>query len=220
MNFTLFFHKVIYKLLTKSMKTIRLGNGAPWNLDLRNLCKNSFVISAGAGHDISFELELVERTGCRLVLLDPSPTGRETVRKFRLPESMQFQAAALSNRIGSTSLAKPLNILEGSWRIAEDGLGDEMPSTTLSEIMRCESINKIDLLKIDIEGFEYQVLEEALNRQIPIRQICVEIHEGSEFGKSRLDRWVLILLLYRYGYRIIYSKGWDHTFLHKNSFTG
>ena len=37
--------------------------------------------------------------------------------------------------------------------------------------------DSIDLLKIDIEGFEYEVLEDCLEDRIPIKQICVEFHD-------------------------------------------
>jgi hypothetical protein len=37
------------------------------------------VYSGGAGGDISFELELVKRSGCEVFLFDPSPSGASTV---------------------------------------------------------------------------------------------------------------------------------------------
>jgi FkbM family methyltransferase len=218
MSLSLFFHKIIYRLLKNEMPIIRVGGKAAWNLDIRGLNSKSFVISAGAGHDISFELELVSRTGCRLVLLDPSPTGCETVSKVQLPSAMIFEPVALSDRVGRILLAKPLKDSEGSWRIPTDGNGDEMPCTMISEIMMQYSVEVLDLLKIDIEGFEYQVLEDIIRRQVPVRQICVEIHEGWEFKKTHLDRWVLIWKLHRSGFRLIHHLGWDHTFLHKTAF--
>lgn len=36
---------------------------------------------------------------------------------------------------------------------------------------------QIDLLKLDIEGSEYRVLDEILESQIPIHQIVVEFHD-------------------------------------------
>jgi FkbM family methyltransferase len=217
MSFSSLLHKIVYRLLKIPVPTIRLGKRAAWNLDVRGLNESAFVLSAGAGHDISFELDLVERTGCRLLLLDPSPTGLETVGKFQLPQVMSFEPKALSARSGMISMARPLNSAEGSWRLGADGEGDEMPSTTLAEIMKSYSIEKMDLLKIDIEGFEYQVLEDLLRRKLPVKQICVEIHQGVEFEKTRIDRWKLIFYLYQSGYRLIHHSGWDHTFLHKSA---
>lgn len=204
-----------YGLLVKKIKTKRIGGAAAWNLDLRGITESSFVISAGAGHDISFELDLVDRTGCQLILLDPSPTGCNTVANIELPKKIAFEPVALSDQTGYMKLAKPLNMQEGSWRVDFDGEGEKMPCTSISEIMERYEQKKLDLLKIDIEGFEYQVLKDIIRRKIPIRQICVEIHQGPEFGKTRWDRWIIIYGLYKLGYRLIYHKGWDHTFIHK-----
>lgn len=211
-------HNLVYGLLTLKIKTSRIGGAVSWNVKMQGIDEKSFVISAGAGHDISFELDLVARTGCRLVLLDPSPTGCKTVGNMKLPPEITFESTALSDRTGHIILAKPVNMLEGSWRVAVDGDGDEMACTTITEIMDRYSKSSIDLLKIDIEGFEYQVLQDMLIRKIPVKQICVEIHQGPEFGKTRRDRWRLIYHLYRSGYRLIHSVGWDHTFLHRSAF--
>jgi FkbM family methyltransferase len=210
------FHKLVYRLLTLKIKTYRIGAAASWNVKMQVIDENSFVISAGAGHDISFELDLVARTGCRLVLFDPSPTGCKTVGNMKLPPEVTFESTALSDRTGHIILAKPVNMLEGSWRVAVDGDGDEMACTTIAEIMDRYSKSSVDLLKIDIEGFEYQVLQDMLLKKNPVKQICVEIHQGPEFGKTRWDRWRLIYDLYRSGYRLIHCEGWDHTFLHRS----
>lgn len=210
-------HKAVYSLLIQRAKTSRIGGSAAWNLNMQKVDNNSFIISAGVGHDISFELELIARTGCQIVLLDPSPTGCKTVEKIQLPPEITFAAIALSDRVGQMTLAKPANLLEGSWRVAVDGEGDTMHCTSIGEIMERHSKSSVDLLKIDIEGFEYQVIQNIIFEKIPVKQICVEIHQGFEFGKTRWDRWRLIYLLYRSGYRLIHYDGWDHTFLHRSA---
>lgn len=218
MNPSLLLHKVVYRLLLHKTQTFRIGCGAAWNLNVEGFDSKSFVISAGAGHDISFELGLIDLTGCKMVLLDPSPTGCKTVAKIQLPTEMTFEPTALSARKGQITMAKPSNLLEGSWRFAVDGEGDVMPCTSIKEIMERYSVSSVDLLKIDIEGFEYQVIQDAIQKKIPIRQICVEIHQGKKFGKTRRNRWLLIYYLYRSGYRLIHYEGWDHTFLHRSAF--
>lgn len=219
MNLSLLGHRLVYRALTRSMPTTRVGVGAAWNLAMDSLTAESFVISGGAGHDISFELELVARTGCRLVLLDPSPTGKATVDQAELPSALVFEAKALSSQVGVISLAKPIDMREGSWRLDLSGSGEKMQSTSISDIMQRFEVDRVDLLKIDIEGFEYDVLDDVLKRGIPIRQICVEIHQGPVFGKSRIDRWHLIFRLLKARYRLIHHDGWDHTFLHKGTRT-
>jgi FkbM family methyltransferase len=210
-------HNLLYRLLTTSCKTLRVGSDAAWHIKEGTIGSRSFVISGGAGHDISFELQLVKETGCQLILLDPSPTGRTTVSKLDLPSSIIFEPLALSDWHGALSMARPLNSSEGSWRIDTSGGGDTVQSTTIDHLMDRYGVKKVDLLKIDIEGFEYPVLQDALRRKLPIKQICVEIHQGPEFGVTRGDRWALIFRLLRTGYRLVHHEGWDHTFIHKSA---
>lgn len=215
MGYRLVLHNLIYRLLTARCETVRLGAAVAWHIKRDTIGSQSFVISGGAGHDISFELQLVTQTGCQLILLDPSPTGIATVQKTDLPPRMAFEPSALSDQDGIISMAQPLNPREGSWRVDSSGAGETMQSTTVGQVMKRHGAKEIDLLKIDIEGFEYSVLHDALRRKLPIKQICVEIHQGLEFGATRVDRWALILHLLRADYRLVHWQGWDHTFVRK-----
>lgn len=216
MSKSLVCHNLLYRLLTFSCKTERIGVGEAWHIKEGTVGAQSFVISGGAGQDISFELQLVNKTGCQLILLDPSPTGRTTVQKFDIPPGMFFEPLALSDHNGTISMAPPLNPSEGSWRVDTTEAGDIVGSTTIRHLMQHRGMKEVELLKIDIEGFEYRVLYDALRRRLPIKQICVEIHQGPEFGATRGDRWALILRLFLAGYRLVHHQNWDHTFVHKN----
>lgn len=66
----------------------------------------------------------------------------------------------------------------------------------------------IDLLKMDIEGFEYEIIDQFLDEHIPIRQLCVEFHPWLRPGVTLKT----IARLYKSGYRIIHKHRGDHTF--------
>ncbi|WP_159030240.1 non-ribosomal peptide synthetase [Streptomyces sp. CB01201] len=80
--------------------------------------------------------------------------------------------------------------LAGGGAAAEDGLVDELVDArldseqftcrlrTLSEIITAESIDRIDLLKIDVENAEYEVLKGIQpHHWSMIRQLVVELHD-------------------------------------------
>jgi len=217
MKFRLLLHKLIYSCITRKVQMTRVGQEAGWHILPSLVGPDSVVVCGGAGNDISFELELLSMASCKLVLLDPSPTGRRTVNAVKPPSGLIFEESALTDRTGVVSLAKPLVAEEGSWRISEDGEGTKMSSTTLQEVMMRHAARKIDLLKIDIEGFEYCVLRDMIARSIQVTQICVEIHEGPDFGATRADRWRLISQLFRAGYRLVHHECFDHTFVHRTA---
>ena len=71
----------------------------------------------------------------------------------------------------------------------------------------------IDFLKLDIEGMEYEVLEDILTRRLSIQQICVEFHHGILPGISRSQSIRYILRLIARGYKLLKQVGANHTFL-------
>lgn len=67
----------------------------------------------------------------------------------------------------------------------------------------------IDLLKMDIEGFEYGVVEQILAERIAVRQLCVEFHSWLRPRQTWKTTW----RLRRSGYRLIFKHRGDHTFV-------
>lgn len=190
------------------------GTVCPWTFDDQKLTAKSNVLCAGAGNDISFEksvLALVER----VVLLDPSPTGIATVHHESLPPAkLDFHPIGLAGHDGELAFAEPADATEGSYRAAGEGTKSiRFPCERLSTAMAAQGWNHIDLLKMDIEGCEYDVLDDVLTEHLDVRQICVEFHHGPKFARGRMDTVRAILNLRRAGYRLVHRHHWDHTFI-------
>jgi FkbM family methyltransferase len=81
-----------------------------------------------------------------------------------------------------------------------DVVGDVMDSITLDELVDCFSIKSIDLLKMDIEGSEYEVLYNFNNIGI-IKQLSMEWHYGATSMAN------LIIYLERHGFKVVWSAG-------------
>ena len=76
--------------------------------------------------------------------------------------------------------------------------------------------HSIDLLKIDIEGFEYEVLEACLAEQIHIKQLCVEFHDFfPEIPAAKTKS--MIRSLESQGFDLIHRHRHDHTFLRREA---
>ena len=65
--------------------------------------------------------------------------------------------------------------------LVEGGGNETLPAPALRAKWRLHGHDFIDLLKIDIEGFEYEVLESCLQERIPL------IRFASSFTISSLD---------------------------------
>jgi FkbM family methyltransferase len=178
---------------------ITLGElqGAQWTIRVGSLNCDSVVYSGGVGGDISFE-----------VALDTIKKNSQAPEMRRI-EFMPVGLASESKRL----LFEPSNV-PGEWQlaVAEKPGTRSITCTTIAGEMAKRGHTKIDLLKLDIEGFEYQVLNDCLNRSLDIGQICVEFHDflPGIAHKTTIDA---ILALRKHHSRMVHKQRHDFTFL-------
>jgi len=184
----------------------RLGTGyggaviSPAGLD-----RQSVVYSAGVGEDISFDLALIQRYGVTVHAFDPTPRSIEWVRAQRLPAEFVMHEYGLAARDGLLEFTPPRNPRHVSHTIlaaADRGHAPiRVPVRSLPSIMAELGHDHIDLLKLDIEGAEFEVLEQLLVHGLDVRQIAVEFHHRflGRLGFRRTEH--VIGALNRAGYR-------------------
>lgn len=162
---------------------------------------------------MSFEIELARISqGCVLVF-DPSPTGINTVEHIDT-SNLTFYPVGMAAKTALYEFSLPENPQEGSYSVAREGLEKTtFECWSLETIMEKHGHSSIDLLKMDIEGFEYDIIDCFLEKSIPIRQICVEFHPWLKPARTLKT----IGKLHRAGYRIIHKHRGDHTFLRSES---
>jgi len=191
----------------------KISQGYGWTICPKNLDQNATVISAGVGHDISFELGLIQRFGCKILLLDPSPTGIATMA---LPENqhprLQFLPLAMTGQDGPITLHEPIYPEEGSFSSFVGGKkGPKVEGISLPSLMKKQGLGKIDFLKMDIEGSEYEVIDSIVKNKIKICQICVEYHNQVLPGIRTSWTVVSLLRLWLHGWKILHKDGSNHT---------
>lgn len=198
----------------------RVGGDSAWHVRADLLRPGAVVIAAGAGRDVSFELELARRFGCRVFLFDPSPTGLETMA---LPENrhplLEFIPQGLAEKSGRVSFRRPADEREGSFSAADVASAAEVVSfdcVSLSDFLRQRGLESVDLFKLDIEGFEYGVLRDVLASGVRPRQICVEFHDFLP-GIKRRQTWGAISALRRAGWRIFHKERCDFSFVRQEA---
>ncbi len=159
--------------------------GLPWcgfYLDVTKLHKNCNVISVGVGRDISFDLALQKKGVKQIYLFDPTPVSVTFIKSIKLPANISFLPYGLSDRNEIVSFYLPINSerISGSAHPAQH-LNKEsayqVQMYDLIGLMQVSSMKTLNILKMDIEGSEFKVIENMFNQKIFPEQLCVEFHQ-------------------------------------------
>jgi FkbM family methyltransferase len=187
---------------------VTLGTLSQWTIVTRGLEPSAIIYSGGVGEDITFEQELIQRFGVKIHIFDPSPVAARTIALANNSGLLFKPVGLAASNAGRFSIGG--GTASSTWLKA--GGNSTLPCTSLSREMEMNGHHSIDLLKIDIEGFEYEVLEACLAEQIPIKQICVEFHDFfPEIPRARTKS--MIRTLNSQGFELIHRHRHDHTFL-------
>ena len=164
--------------------TVNLRSFDCWTLCPDLLKADQIVYSLGVGDTIDFDLELIDATGVEVHAFDPTPHSLQWMEAQETPENFHFHPWAAAGRDGQLFLY-PRVKSDGTkskvmYTIMEEkGNNDdavEVPAFTIATMMQKLSHESIGLLKMDIEGAEYGLLESLLESTIRPNQILVEFH--------------------------------------------
>ena len=145
------------------------------------LDKDSIVYSFGIGEDISFDLDVINNHGCRIFAYDPTPRSIDWISNQDLPVNFQFQPYGLDGNDKESVFYLPKNksFVSGSLSLTEFIEEKEkiiVQVFRLKTLMEKNGHDHINVLKMDIEGAEYDVLEDIISSGIRVQQILVEFH--------------------------------------------
>ncbi|MBE0534076.1 MAG: FkbM family methyltransferase [Phycisphaerae bacterium] len=151
-----------------------------WAVDIDLIPAGSTVISAGVGEDISFDMRLVELRNCTIIGVDPTEKARDYIRRL-CPPNFQFLQKALHPQQGARVRmyrnSNPDHVSESVKPTHKSVLANdsyEAETVSLPHLLR--AYPNVSVLKMDIEGAEYDVLN-ALER-LTVPQLCVEFHHA------------------------------------------
>lgn len=185
-----------------------------WWVETAGLNEKSSVISAGIGEDISFDVALIHNFGCQIFAFDPTPKAIAYVAQSQTEPKFIFEACALAREDGTIDLIPPKNPEYASYTIADtaSGQGFTFPAKSLRTILAETGCVEIDLLKMDIEGSEYAVIDSIIADQLVVKQLCVEFHDSIavEIGRSTKNS---IKQLADYGLKLVYKSYDNYTFV-------
>jgi FkbM family methyltransferase len=188
---------------------------------LRLARSGDVVIDVGANVG-EVALLLAHRVGAsgRVLAFEPHPAIHERARRNlelnRLGQ-LELVRRGLGAEPGHATLAIPVSSNRGGTRISAAGEGLEIEITTIDRFVAERALPRVDLIKIDVEGFEHHVLRggrATLERHHP--RLFVEVDDDNLRAQGTSAR-ELVGLVEELGYRITHAQlgvpvGRDHPF--------
>ena len=197
-----------------------------WLIPADLINAGSICYCVGCGEDISFDLGLIELFRCDVYAFDPTPRAVQYVNTEAAGnEHYHFSDLGLwdsSARLKFYLPNDPTHVSHSLVNAQETSDYIEVPVDRLSNIMRANQHKSLDLLKLDIEGAEYNVLDSIFADQLSVKIICVEFdryrNPVNEVFSQRILSYVRQIVAR--GYLIIDAPGnGNYTFLRNDVVT-
>ena len=227
------------------METLGTNYGGWSIPKLPKIDSNSIVYSGGVGEDMSFDLKLEDKYRCKIVLIDPTVRAIKhysEVKQFYDTKINNFtgniQPDYLYNIIDlNPNFNNYIYINKGLYRektrlrfyrqtntnyvsqsLVKSMFGndyDEVEVDSIKNIMKEYNHNKIDLLKLDIEGSEIDVLNQMLDDEIYPTYLCIEFDLLLKNKDPEQLTQKLVYRLQQNNYKILENKNLNITFERK-----
>ncbi|MBL9091691.1 MAG: FkbM family methyltransferase [Planctomycetaceae bacterium] len=189
-----------------------------WTIATESLAADGVVLSFGVGDNLAWELALIERFGVAVHAFDPTPASVAWAAKQQLPAGLRFHAIGLAGHDGELTFTLPARGSRFNFRPQDSGDsavgGVKAPVRRLSTHLEHLGLDRVEILKLDIEGGEYASLDEVYSGRIAPRQLLLEFHHHFPgVGIPRTEE--AVAKLRAAGYRIFHMspRGLEMSFL-------
>lgn len=178
------------------------------------------VIDVGTGNDPDLSKYLISKYGVESFAVDPTRKHASALREYEkklpgfhyLPHALGAQSGKVDFYESTTNVSG--SILPGHRNIINDPTTKyAVEMITMAELLQMAGSKHIALMKIDIEGAEFELLaalEPGLLRRV--RQLLVEFHHDTVQGKTWRDTEEAISRLKGMGMKALVYNGRDCLF--------
>lgn len=145
----------------------------------------SVIVDAGANIGMASIYYALSYPAARIIAIEAEQSNFEMLRRNVAPyPNVTPVHAALWNRDGFISVSDPdpSSGASGNWAfVTHEGNGTKVRAITVPTLMKEANVERIDLLKVDIEGAEKEVFE-SCDWMDKVRALVVEFHDRFKPG--------------------------------------
>lgn len=171
----------------KRVKPWMLANGDKTMRLNYDLSENSLVFDLG-GYEGQWASDIFSKHRCVVFIFEPYKDYATNIRNRFLKNS--------SIRVFDFGLGKEDKMMtlysndDGSSVFKKTGLSFEISIMKASSFLKNEKISKIDLMKVNIEGGEYDLLEELIDSGMigSIKNLQVQFHDFVPHAQARMKK--------------------------------
>jgi FkbM family methyltransferase len=226
------------------MRRIGSEYGGWWLPEWVLTCKTLNVLSAGAGEDITFEVGLLKTTNHSILVVDPTPRAIKHYQEFiyQMEHASPFPVNNDQNmyydQVSKKDLARlryepvglwsenvkqffsepsnPRHVSHSLINLQATESGFESNCRKVSSIASSNGIERFDIVKLDIEGAEYDVIGNILEDRCLPAILCCEFHSNDITLSRGYDIEHTLGLLYDAGYALLKREDKNYTLENNN----
>ena len=213
-----YFYKIFF-FKKKNLKLYGENHGKYFLPNLDKSMNNEWIISAGVGDNISFDIEMLN-LGFNVIFIDPTPLAIEYFKKnfdYNLyKQNYKFYEKGLWNK--KTNLRffysdkKVISNTISNYNKSDQSINIE--TITIENIMLENDIKTFYIIKLDIEGAELEIVEYIFKKKIKPNYLLIEF----DFLKQKnllqaIYHFIMIIKkLNKLNFKIIYIDNLNFTF--------
>jgi len=185
-----------------------------------DLSPGAVVIDAGCSHEADFSMYMIDRHQARAFGVDPTRKHAAALRQLesRHPGRFAHLPCAIAATDGTLTFHESRENESGSLlpdhvNVLHDSTTSyDVEAITLKTLLQKIGVGSIEILKLDLEGAEYDLLDRITADDLrPFRQVFVEFHHHAVNHFSEADTQRVVGRIAGFGFRTFSLD--DHNFL-------
>lgn len=165
-----------------------------WDIASDVIHQQDIVYSLGISDDIGFEKAIIEKFDVTVFAFDPTPYSVNWIGEQTLPRNFNFYPWAAAGTDGEYFLYPRINkkgeksntmfTFHQQEELRSDGV--KVEAFSINSMVDKLNTQKIDILKMDIEGAEYDVIDNMLGSALRPKMLLIEFHHRFKgIGKQK-----------------------------------
>lgn len=148
-------------------------------------------VGAGVGEEVMILSKLVGPSG-KVIAIEAHPNTYKSLEYCKAKnklENVQILNVAVSDQNGTINIEGETNSLASRVNRDNDKSGYKIPALTIDQILEDNNLNRVDFLKVNIEGAEQLLIKGLKNSLSKIKSMAISCHDFRYFGEKEHDEF-------------------------------